>query len=48
VSWTKLAAAMALEGAIFRMVRALADRGARVGYHRLTGSRPGHEEPEVS
>jgi hypothetical protein len=42
----KLAAALALEGAIFRMVRGLADHGSRRGFHRLTGSWPGEEEPE--
>lgn len=41
-----LAAAMALEGAIFRATRALADRGARMAYYRLTGSWPGEEERE--
>jgi hypothetical protein len=42
----KLAAALALEGAIFRMVRGLADHGSRRGFYRLTGSWPGDEEPE--
>jgi Protein of unknown function (DUF4235) len=46
VPWAKLAVAMALEGAIFRMVRGLADRGSRLGFYRLTGSWPGEEEPE--
>ncbi len=46
VSWAKLAAAAALQGAIFRMVRALADRGSRAGYYRMTGEWPGEEEPD--
>ena len=48
VAWAKLAAAMALEGAILRLTRALADRGSRIGFYRLTGSWPGEEEPEPS
>jgi hypothetical protein len=46
VPWAKLAIALALEGAIFRMMRGLADRGSRFGFYRLTGSWPGEEEPE--
>lgn len=46
VSWAKLAVALALQGAIFRMVRGLADRGSRLSFYRLTGSWPGEEEPE--
>ena len=46
VSWLKLAAALALEGAIFRVTRGLADRGSRIGFYRLTGAWPGDEEPE--
>jgi hypothetical protein len=46
VTWLKLAVALALEGAIFRMMRGLADRGSRLGFYRLTGSWPGEEEPE--
>jgi hypothetical protein len=42
----KLAVALALEGAIFRMVRGLADHGSRRGFYRLTGSWPGEQEPE--
>jgi hypothetical protein len=45
-TWTKLAVALALEGAIFRMTRGLAERGSRLGYERLTGSWPGEEEPD--
>jgi hypothetical protein len=46
ISVGKLAAALALEGAIFRMVRGLADHGSRVSFQRFTGSWPGKEEPE--
>jgi len=46
VRWGKLAVALAMEGAIFRMMRGLADRGSRLGFYRLTGSWPGEEEPE--
>jgi len=45
VSWPKLAGALALEGAIFRVVRGLADRGSRAGFYRVTGTWPGEEEP---
>jgi hypothetical protein len=46
VSWPKLAIAMALQGAIFRMMRGLSDRGSRMAFYRLTGEWPGEEEPE--
>jgi len=46
VPWWKLAIALALEGAIFRMMRGLTDRGSRMGFLRLTGSWPGEEEPD--
>ena len=42
----KLAVALALEGAIFRMVRGLADHESRRGFYRFTGSWPGEEEPD--
>jgi hypothetical protein len=41
VGWPKLAAALVLEGAIFRAVRGLFDHGARRSFHRLTGRWPG-------
>jgi hypothetical protein len=46
VSWPELLAALALEGAIFRVSRGLVERGSRIGFYRLTGSWPGEEEPE--
>jgi hypothetical protein len=44
VSYPKLIAALALEGAIFRLVKGLVDRGARSGFASLTGTWPGEEE----
>jgi uncharacterized protein DUF4235 len=46
VHYGKLAAALLLEGAIFRFVRGLFDHGARHGFRRLTGAWPGEERPE--
>jgi hypothetical protein len=48
VSLGKLAAALLLEGAIFRAVRGLFDHGARVAFRRATGSWPGEEPAEPS
>lgn len=45
-TWGKLAVALALEGAIFRAIRGLVERGSRLGYERMTGEWPGEEEPE--
>ena len=42
----KLLGALLLEGAIFRLVRGLADHGARHSVHKVTGSWPGEERPE--
>ena len=44
--YAKLAGALLLEGAIFRLVRGYFDHGARHGFQRLTGSWPGEEAPE--
>jgi hypothetical protein len=46
ISLVKLAIALALEGAIFRVVKGLFDHGARHTFERLTGSWPGEEAPE--
>jgi hypothetical protein len=46
ISMLKLALALILEGAIFRLIRGLFDHGARRGFARLTGSWPGEESPE--
>jgi hypothetical protein len=46
VDYGKLAVALVLEGAIFRVVRGFLDHGARRGFYRLTGTWPGEEAPE--
>jgi hypothetical protein len=46
ISLAKLAVALAIEGAIFRLVKGLFDHAARRGFARMTGSWPGEEEPE--
>jgi hypothetical protein len=45
VSYPKLVAALALEGAIFRAARGLFDHEARRGFARVTGSWPGEQAP---
>ncbi len=42
----KLAVALLLEGAIFRVLRGLADHGARHGFAVLAGEWPGEESPQ--
>jgi hypothetical protein len=42
----KLVVAMALQGAIFRAVRGIAEYGARRGFERWTGAWPGESRPE--
>ena len=42
----KLAAALVLEGAIFRLLRGFAEHGARHGFSALTGEWPGEETPQ--
>ena len=46
VSLAKLAIALAIEGAIFRLVKGLFDHGARRSFARMTGEWPGEESPE--
>jgi uncharacterized protein DUF4235 len=46
ISYGKLAAALVLEGAIFRLIRGFVDHGARHGFERVTGAWPGEEAPE--
>jgi Protein of unknown function (DUF4235) len=46
ISVVKLVLALAIEGAVFRVVRGLVDHGARRGFQNLTGSWPGDEAPE--
>ena len=42
----KLVAALAVEGALFALIRGLVDHGSRHAYLRLTGEWPGDEEPD--
>jgi hypothetical protein len=42
----KLVAALAVEGAVFRLVKGLTDHGTRSGFARLTGRWPGEERPD--
>ena len=42
----KLAIALLIEGAIFRLVKGLVDHAARRGFARMTGAWPGEEEPD--
>jgi hypothetical protein len=46
VSMAKLALALLIEGAIFRLVRGLLDHSSRRGFARMTGTWPGEEAPE--
>ena len=46
VSLAKLAIALVIEGAIFRLLKGLFDHAARRGFARMTGSWPGEERPE--
>jgi Protein of unknown function (DUF4235) len=43
----KLVVALVLEGAIFRLLRGLAEHGARQGFSALTGEWPGEETPQT-
>ena len=46
IEWPKLLAALAIEGAVFRIVKGVVDRGARSGFASLTGRWPGEERPD--
>ena len=48
VSYPKLVVALILEGAIFRLVKGMVDRGARLGFLSLTGSWPGEKADSES
>lgn len=48
VRWSKLIISLALEGAVFRVVRGSFDRGSRVLFSRLTGTWPGEDGPRDS
>lgn len=45
LSWSKLIAALVLEGAIFRLVKGLTDHAARRAFAKGTGTWPGEERP---
>jgi hypothetical protein len=45
-TWGKVLVAAALEGLIFRLIRAAVERAGVAGFHSLTGTWPGEEEPE--
>jgi hypothetical protein len=44
--WSKVIAAAAIEGAIFRATKQAVDRGARTAFANATGSWPGEERPD--
>ena len=46
ISFPKMIAATAMQGAIFRASRGAADHGSRVAFSRFTGVWPGEQEPE--
>ncbi len=46
VTWLKLGVALALQGAIFRLVRGAFDHGARTIFFRGTRTWPGEERPD--
>jgi len=46
VPLAKTLVALVIEGAIFRLVRGLADHGSRRAFASVTGTWPGEERPE--
>ena len=46
IRMAKLVAALAVEGAVFRLVKGLTDHGTRSAFARLTGRWPGEERPD--
>jgi hypothetical protein len=46
ISIPKMLIAAAVQGAIFRTVKEIADHGLRHGFKELTGTWPGEEDPE--
>jgi hypothetical protein len=48
VEWPKLIAALAIEGAVFRIVKGAVDHSARSGFASLTGRWPGEQRPEAA
>jgi hypothetical protein len=47
-SYPKLVAALAVEGAVFRVTKGVVDHGARGAFARMTGTWPGEKSPEKS
>ena len=47
-SLAKLALALSLEGAVFRLVKGLVDHTSRRGFAAITGRWPGDDRPEAS
>lgn len=47
-TWLKLGIALALQGAIFRLVRGAFDHGARRAFARRTHTWPGAAKPDAS
>lgn len=45
--WPKILAAAAVQGMIFKVVRAIVDRAGARGFSHLTGVWPGDKRPEV-
>ena len=46
INWPKLIVALLVEGAIFRLVKGITERGSRKGVYKLTGAWPGEERPD--
>jgi len=46
IEMRKLALALVIEGALFRLIKGLVDHATRRGFTRATGSWPGDERPE--
>jgi hypothetical protein len=44
----KLVLALAIDGAVFALVKGLVDHGSRHAFTRVTGFWPGEEKPEAS
>jgi Protein of unknown function (DUF4235) len=48
VSYPKLVVALLVEGAIFRLVKGMVDRGARRGFASVTGVWPGEQDSSAT
>jgi Protein of unknown function (DUF4235) len=46
VKWGELVAALAIQGALFRVIRGVVERASRLGFYRATGAWPGEREPD--